>query len=98
MDNVIDNAIRHGDGWIRVATDAGRLTVETGGNRLDQRQVTELAQPFRRLGADRTGSGSGLGLSIVAAVAAAHRGTLDLWARPEGGLTVTITLPAQVPA
>lgn len=101
VDNVIDNAIRHNhdQGWIRVAihTDGAtaRLVIDTGGQVLDQRQVAQLAQPFRRLGADRTGSdhGAGLGLSIVAAIAAAHGGTLDLHARPEGGLRVSISLP-----
>jgi signal transduction histidine kinase len=101
VDNVIDNAIGHNrdEGWIRVATGAdgpvARLIVETGGDLLDQQQVAQLAQPFRRLGADRTGSdnGAGLGLSIVAAIAAAHGGTLDLHARSEGGLRVSIGLP-----
>ncbi|MFC6082514.1 HAMP domain-containing sensor histidine kinase [Sphaerisporangium aureirubrum] len=100
-DNVIDNAVTHNrdGGWIRVSATAGhataRLVVETGGPVLAQEQVALLAEPFRRLGADRTGSdrGSGLGLSIVASIAAAHGGTLDLYARPEGGLRVTVTLP-----
>lgn len=100
-DNVIDNAITHNDegGWITVAATAdgttALLVVETGGRLLDQEQVTRLAQPFQRLGADRTGSGdgSGLGLSIVAAIATAHGGGLDLAARPEGGLRVAISLP-----
>jgi signal transduction histidine kinase len=102
VDNVIDNAIAHNQdgGWVSVATASGgrtaRLVVETGGPVLDQRQVDQLAQPFRRLGADRTGShdGAGLGLSIVAAVAAAHGGTLGLRARASGGLRVSITLPS----
>jgi len=70
--------------------------VENGGQILDQQQVSELSQPFRRIGADRIGSdkGSGLGLSIVAAIAEAHDGTLDLQARPGGGLRVSIDLPA----
>ena len=101
VDNVLDNAIAHNrdSGWISVSTGAdGRfahLVVETGGDVLDQEQVSELAQPFRRLGADRTGSdrGSGLGLSIVEAIAAAHGGTLGLRARAEGGLRVSIGLP-----
>jgi signal transduction histidine kinase len=101
VDNVVDNAVRHNEpgGWIRVATgvDGGlaRLVVETGGSLLDQDQVAQLAQPFRRLGADRTGSdrGAGLGLSIVAAIAEAHGGTIDLHARAEGGLRVGIVLP-----
>jgi hypothetical protein len=105
IDNVVDNAITHNrdGGWIRVATGAdggtARLVVETGGAVLDQRQVARLAQPFRRLTADRTGggAGAGLGLSIVASVAAAHGGTLDLHARTDGGLRVTIILPLLVP-
>ncbi|HUR07026.1 MAG TPA: HAMP domain-containing sensor histidine kinase [Nonomuraea sp.] len=100
-DNVLDNAITHNHdgGWIRLTATAGGasalLVVETGGPVLDQEQVARLAQPFQRLGADRTGSGdgSGLGLSIVAAIAAAHGGGLDLRARPEGGLRVAISLP-----
>ncbi|MFG2292389.1 sensor histidine kinase [Streptomyces sp. NPDC048603] len=101
VDNLVDNAITHNEsgGWLGVSVRAGgdsvRLTVETGGPVLDPGQVAELAQPFRRLGADRTGRGrgSGLGLSIVAAIAEAHGGTLGLAARPEGGLRVTVTLP-----
>jgi signal transduction histidine kinase len=99
--NLIDNAIGHNHegGWIRIATEAdsttAQLVVETGGQVLDQQQVAQLAQPFRRLGADRTRTvgGSGLGLSIVAAITAAHGGTLDLHARAEGGLRVRISLP-----
>jgi signal transduction histidine kinase len=65
-----------------------------------QLAVAQLGQPFRRLGAERTGSlnGHGLGLSIVAAVATAHGGTLDLRARPDGGLRVGVSLPSPVHA
>ncbi|MFH8371158.1 response regulator [Streptomyces sp. NPDC018031] len=71
------------------------LVVESSGPVLDQRQVADLAQPFRRLGADLagTGRGSGLGLSIVAAVTRAHHGILDLRARPRRRLRATVTLP-----
>jgi signal transduction histidine kinase len=106
VDNVIDNAIVHNEpgGWISVAASAdGRcvsVVVTNGGPVLTQEQVTQLAQPFRRLGPDGTstgriasGGGSGLGLSIVAAITAAHGGSLDLSARPGGGLRVVITLP-----
>jgi signal transduction histidine kinase len=100
--NLIDNAIRHNHpgGWIHVTTGTEartvRLVVENSGTVLDQARVRELTQPFRRLAPDRTGAGDtgvGLGLSIVAAIVAAHDGTLDLCARPGGGLRVTITLP-----
>lgn len=101
VENLIDNAIRYNapGGFIGVAT-AGEgavacLVVESDGPLLDERKVQELGQPFRRLGADRTASdrGIGLGLSIVAAIAAAHGGSLGLHARSEGGLQVVITLP-----
>jgi light-regulated signal transduction histidine kinase (bacteriophytochrome) len=68
--NIIDNAVRHNEpnGWIRVVTDNGgtsaRLIVETGGQVLDERQVRDLAQPFRRIGAERTGSDNGVGLAF----------------------------------
>jgi signal transduction histidine kinase len=98
--NVIDNAITHNvpDGWIRVVaaaeTGTALLIVETGGPPLDPDQVARLGQPFQRLGVERTaGAGTGLGLSIVAAVAAAHGGTLVLRARPGGGLHVAVRLP-----
>ncbi|MGD0684235.1 MAG: HAMP domain-containing sensor histidine kinase [Streptosporangiaceae bacterium] len=102
VENVIDNAVCHNTpgGWIAITTRAGgggaRLVVENGGQVLDQQQVTELCQPFRRLEADRVGTdkGSGLGLSIVASIAEAHGGTLDLRARPGGGLRVCVSLPA----
>jgi signal transduction histidine kinase len=100
--NLIDNAIRHNQpgGWIRVATDTdtrmARLVVENSGPIVDLGRVGELAQPFRRAVPDRISAddtGVGLGLSIVAAIAATHHGTLDLQARPHGGLRVTVTLP-----
>ena len=107
VENLIGNAIAHNadGGWIQITTrddgDRVSLVVENGGEVLDQAQVAELAQPFRRLGpdltgTDRTGSdhGSGLGLSIVAAIAEAHGGTLDLQARDGGGLRVRVDLPA----
>jgi signal transduction histidine kinase len=106
VENLIDNAVCHNSdgGWISITTQASdgraRLVVENGGEVLDQRQVSELSHPFRRLGADRIGSdkGSGLGLSIVAAIAEAHGGTLDLRARPGGGLRVGIELPVSAAA
>jgi signal transduction histidine kinase len=102
VENVIDNAVCHNadGGWIRVATgtdgDSAILVVENGGELLDQEQVAGLTQPFRRIGADRIGSdkGSGLGLSIVAAIAEAHGGSLELRARADGGLRVSVALPA----
>jgi signal transduction histidine kinase len=65
---------------------------------LDADQVNQLTQPFRRIGAERTGQddGAGLGLAIVSSIAEIHGGALDLQPLREGGLRVAITLPLAV--
>jgi signal transduction histidine kinase len=104
VENVIDNSISHNQpgGWVRVGTAVegqfARLSVENGGPVLDPDDVKDLTQPFRRVGAQRTGSdkGIGLGLAIVASIAEVHGGTLDLQALSGGGLRVVITLPLAI--
>jgi hypothetical protein len=103
VENVIENAVRHTKpgGLVEIALVSldgrqARVVIASSGPLLDPDAVAQLAQPFKRLSQDRTGSqnGHGLGLSIVAAVAAAHGGGLQLYARAGGGLRVQITLPA----
>lgn len=99
--NLVDNAVRHNQrgGWIRIGThhshDRAQLVVESSGPPLHVPDVAELARPFRRAGAERTGSqnGFGLGLSIVDAIAEGHDGALHLEARDGGGLYVRVDLP-----
>jgi signal transduction histidine kinase len=106
VENVIDNSIGHNQagGWVRVTTAVedkrARLVVENGGPVLDPDEVKQLTQPFRRIGAERTGSdkGAGLGLAIISSIAEAHGGTLDLAAHRDGGLRIAITLPLAVKA
>ncbi|MER5469219.1 ATP-binding protein [Streptomyces sp. NPDC002685] len=94
-------------------TEAGRpvLRIDNTGPVIPRDQVAGLFQPFRRLGAERIHThprphprgkghhrdGLGLGLSIVTAVAAAHGGTVEVWPRPQGGLTVKVTFPPCAP-
>ncbi|MBK6017636.1 HAMP domain-containing sensor histidine kinase [Streptomyces sp. MBT53] len=108
--NLTDNAVRHnlpaGEGsWVSVWTgvDAwGRpgLRIENSGPVIPADQAAGLFQPFRRLGAERVGKrdGLGLGMSIVAAVVAAHGGRVRARTRPQGGLVVEVTLPPYAPA
>lgn len=106
IENVIENAVRHNQAGgsidvtlLPLAAQQARLIIDSSGPLLDHHAVAQLAQPFKRLSQDRIGSqhGHGLGLSVVAAIAAAHDGRLDLHARAEGGLRVQITLPAASP-
>jgi signal transduction histidine kinase len=100
--NLIDNATRYNlpHGWIKVATgtDCGQafVRVSNSGRRISDQAVTTLFQPFHRLDGDRlsNGSGAGLGLSIVRAIATAHGGAAGARPLAEGGLEVSITLPA----
>jgi two-component system sensor histidine kinase VanS len=61
--------------------------------------VATLVEPFQR-GSERVrtdDAGVGLGLAIVKSIAQAHDGTLALSPRADGGLSVTVRLPAAPP-
>jgi signal transduction histidine kinase len=100
--NLLENAVRHNvpGGWISVHTepvqgDWSELRVSSSGRLLATDRVTELFEPFRRGGVDRTAqTGTGLGLSIVRAVVSAHGGELYAEGIADGGLGVTVRLPA----
>ncbi|NGN66166.1 HAMP domain-containing protein [Streptomyces sp. A7024] len=100
--NLVDNALRHNapNGWVDVDTRStdGRatLTVTNTGPVVPADAIDQLYQPFQRLEGTRTAhsEGLGLGLSIVLAIANAHGATVATRARPEGGLTVSVTFPA----
>ncbi|MBV9049046.1 MAG: HAMP domain-containing histidine kinase [Solirubrobacterales bacterium] len=100
--NLLDNGIRHNQrgGSLEVRTrvvgPTAQLLVRNGGQPIDPATAQTLIEPFRRL--DRALGGFGLGLSIVRSVAEAHGGTITLTAPAEGGLQVTVELPAIVPA
>ena len=98
--NLVENAVRHNvsGGTVRISTgieaDTAVVEVISGGTVIDPGTVSELFEPFRQGERARTGHrGSGLGLSIVRAVVAAHDGVVSARARPEGGLRVRVELP-----
>lgn len=99
--NLVENAVRYNapGGWIEVTTRTvdGRaaLTVANTGPAVPPSAVDRLFRPFQRLDGARTAhrDGLGLGLSIVQAVATAHRASLTAVPRPEGGLSVTVVFP-----
>jgi signal transduction histidine kinase len=96
--NLLENGLRHNvpGGYLDVATRVagGRasLVVRNGGPRIDPADAAALTEPFRRLA--RGDGGFGLGLSIVRSVAEAHAGSVLLRAPSDGGLEVTVELPA----
>jgi signal transduction histidine kinase len=74
------------------------LVVWDDGPGMTPAQVSRAFDRFYRAdaGRARTGAGSGLGLSIVSAVAAAHEGSVELTSDLDGGTKVTVLLPRQV--
>jgi len=98
--NLVDNAVRYnaaaGDIWINTRTMAGsgQLTVANTGPVISPADAGRIFQPFQRL-SDRTShDGFGLGLTIVASIAAIHGGTATARPRDDGGLSVTVTIPS----
>ncbi|MGI5421181.1 sensor histidine kinase [Actinomadura luteofluorescens] len=97
LENAVKYNVRDGRIWVRTGVRDGEafLRVVNTGRPVPSYEVATIFEPFRRLGADRTGSrdGAGLGLSIVRAVVTAHGGAIDTVPRPDGGLSITIRLP-----
>ena len=96
--NLLDNAILHTpeDAEITVRLEArggdARFLVEDNGPGIPAEERGRLIAPFERGDRSRTRPGSGLGLSIAAAVARLHHGELILEdARP--GLRAAMVLP-----
>jgi two-component system, OmpR family, sensor histidine kinase VanS len=101
--NLVHNAIVHnlaegGNVWVTTSVYPGSvvLTVENTGEKLTPALIGTLVEPFVR-GTERIRTehaGVGLGLAIVKSITQAHDGTLTLTPRADGGLCVTVQLPA----
>ncbi|HXA42078.1 MAG TPA: ATP-binding protein [Candidatus Solibacter sp.] len=100
--NLLENAVRYNvdGGWLTATLtrdDAQAvITVANSGPVLSPQMATEIFEPFKRGATPRTRSaeGSGLGLSIVATIASAHGGQVHALPLQDGGLEVSVTLPA----
>ena len=97
--NLLENALRHSpiDGEIRlqVSHDGnGRVVfrVLDSGSGMTPAECEQAVRRFWRR--DRTGQGSGLGLSIVDAIARRYGGELRLSPRSPGGLSAELVLPS----
>jgi signal transduction histidine kinase len=99
LTNLIENGLKYvpAGGRIEVAvrrlSDGVRLVVSDNGPGIAAEDRARAPQPFVRLGAADRQEGSGLGLSLVAAIARLHRGRLELQGN-DPGLRVIVDLPA----
>ena len=98
--NLVDNADRYnvasGDIWIstRAVDGNSQLTVTNSGERISPADAARLFEPFQRIDDRVSRDGFGLGLTIVASIAAVHGGTARADPRDDGGLSVTVTFPS----
>jgi two-component system osmolarity sensor histidine kinase EnvZ len=99
VNNLVDNALRHGTPPVEIATRGANasfvLEVADRGPGIPPDRVEHLKRPFTRGEPARSGApGAGLGLAIVERIARLHGGTLELLPREGGGTIARVILPA----
>ncbi|MET0533769.1 MAG: HAMP domain-containing sensor histidine kinase [Steroidobacter sp.] len=96
--NLLENAIKYVpeggkvEASVHASADSVTLTVADNGPGIPSADRQRILQPFVRLERDREQVGSGLGLSLVAAVMRLHRATIELLDNGPG-LIVRCVLP-----
>lgn len=101
ISNLIDNALRHGDGdhpvelvLLMLQPDEVAIEVRDRGPGIPATEAERLKRPFTRLETARSNTGgAGLGLAIVERIALQHGGGLELLPREGGGLTARVRMP-----
>jgi len=96
--NLVENAMHYGKrARVRMeeTADAYDVVVEDDGPGIPDADRGRVFEPFVRLEASRSTEtgGTGLGLTLVKAIAEGHGGSIALENRPEGGLRARLSLP-----
>ena len=97
--NLVDNAVRYGreGGNICLSLVKGggeaMITVADDGPGLTEEQAAHVFDRFWRADSARSSSGTGVGLSIVRAIARAHGGEASVESRPGEGCRFTVRIP-----
>ncbi|MGH3009846.1 MAG: sensor histidine kinase [Gaiellaceae bacterium] len=95
--NLLENALRHGDGDITLAAadtdDTVAFHVTDQGAGFPPDFLPRAFARFTRADEARTGPGTGLGLAVIAEIAAAHGGTCAATNLAGGGADVSLCIP-----
>lgn len=103
LSNLVENAVRYGDGGpVEVTLQCSptvTIRVKDRGPGIPSDQLEAVFRPFHRLDSSRSSQtgGSGLGLAIVQQLAKANRWEVSLHARDGGGTEARVVLPATQP-
>lgn len=97
LTNMVVNAARYGNGWIKVSSgkelQRAWFQVEDDGPGIKPEDLKHLLQPFVRGDSARSTSGTGLGLAIVQRIIDAHAGSLEIGTSKRGGLRIRAYIP-----
>lgn len=95
--NLLDNAVKHGEGPIDVTLRHGRrhlyLTVRDHGSGIPDGEHRRIFERFYRVRRDGETRGSGIGLSLVRRIVEAHGGRAWAENAADGGAAVSLSLP-----
>ena len=100
VSNLVANALRHTPTGTEITVgvksvgDTWQVTVADRGPGLAPEALAQAFDRFWQADRARHGHGAGLGLSIVAAIAKEHRGSIAVANRPGGGAVFTLIIPA----
>ncbi|GIU40259.1 two-component sensor histidine kinase [Shewanella sairae] len=99
LSNLVENAYRYGNGWVKISSQFNGqfvgFSVEDNGPGIEEQQIPKLFQPFTQGDTARGSVGSGLGLAIIKRIVDRHQGKVILTNRSEGGLHAQIWLPKE---
>jgi signal transduction histidine kinase len=97
LGNLVDNALRHGEGEVRLSAaqvnGVVELHVTDEGSGFPPEFLERAFERFTRPDHARPRGGAGLGLSIVRVIAEAHGGTAHVANKDQGGADAWLTLP-----
>jgi len=99
--NLIQNAVRYGEGQIVIYSEKEKnkrfvsFSVCDDGPGIPEADIERLFQPFVQGDKARGTEGSGLGLAIIKRIVDTHGGYVYLNNRPEGGLQAKVVLPVK---
>ncbi|MEO5348693.1 MAG: ATP-binding protein [Magnetococcus sp. YQC-3] len=102
LHNLLDNAIKFRRPGIvpEVRVEAARtgeewlIQVTDNGIGMEEKYLSQIFQPFKRLHGKKAYSGTGLGLSVVRKIVEQHGGSIQVSSTPGEGSVFSLTLPA----